>query len=122
MANRMDGILRETVRSTDGALTGRITYPTCKIAEALEGRLPNRLASHDGQRSPDRWQLNHLNIDIIGYTTKGSTTTAATPTRFISSASAARGERSRMRPRVYGPRSLILTTIERPLSMFVTFA
>src|SRR6516165_7017289 len=29
-------------------------------------------------------------------------TTSATPTRFISSASAARGERSRMRPRVYG--------------------
>ena len=27
-----------------------------------------------------------------------------------------------MRPRVYGPRSLILTTIERPLSRFVTFA
>src|SRR5262249_21589467 len=46
----------------------------------------------------------------------------ATPARFMSSASAARGERSRMRPRVYGPRSLILTTIERPLSRFVTFA
>jgi hypothetical protein len=38
--------------------------------------------------------------------TKGSTTTAATPARFMSSASAARGDRSRMRPRVYGPRSL----------------
>ena len=54
--------------------------------------------------------------------TKGSTATAATPARFMPSASAARGERSRMRPRVYGPRSLILTTTERPLSRFVTFA
>ena len=48
--------------------------------------------------------------------------TANTPARFMSSASAARGERSRMRPRVNGPRSLILTTTERPLSRFVTFA
>ena len=54
--------------------------------------------------------------------TKGSTTTAATPARFMSSALAACGERSRMRPRVYGPRSLILTMTERPLSRFVTFA
>src|SRR5262249_60882324 len=54
--------------------------------------------------------------------TSGSRTTTAAPARFMSSASAARGERSRMRPRVYGPRSLILTTTERPLSRFVTFA
>src|SRR5215471_16444024 len=40
----------------------------------------------------------------------------------MSSASAARGERSRMRPGVYGPRSLILTTTKRPLLRFVTLA
>jgi hypothetical protein len=40
-------------------------------------------------------------------------TTAATPARFMSSTSAARGERSMIRPRAYGPRSLILTMTER---------
>src|SRR5215469_7468582 len=61
-------------------------------------------------------------IDGDAWSAKGSRATAATPARFISSASAARGERSRMRPRVNGPRSLILTMMERPLSRFVTLA
>jgi hypothetical protein len=52
----------------------------------------------------------------------GSMTTAATPARLMSSMSAARGERSMIHPRVYGPRSLILTMTERLLSRFVTFA
>jgi hypothetical protein len=38
--------------------------------------------------------------------------------RLISSA--ARSERSRLRPRTYGPRSFIRTLIERPLFTFVT--
>jgi hypothetical protein len=67
MVNTMDGILRETVRSTNGALTGRITYPTCKIAKAPERKFPNRLASDDGQTSTQGSAFNHLNIDIFSY-------------------------------------------------------
>jgi len=47
----MDGIPRDTERSTDSALTGRITYPTCKIAQGPKRKFPNRLTSDDGQIS-----------------------------------------------------------------------
>src|SRR5882724_5055762 len=82
------------------------------------GKLPR--SAYCETAVPELWNTTRVGGAI--WLTTGSTTTAATPTRFISSASAARGERSRMRPRPYGPRSLILTRTARPLPRFVTFA
>jgi len=52
----------------------------------------------------------------------GSTMTDATPARFMPTSSAARSERSMINRRIHGPRSLILTITERPLSRLVTLA
>src|SRR5271154_1012521 len=53
---------------------------------------------------------------------RGSTTTAAPPAGSIPRSLAARGDRSMIKRWLYGPRSLILTITERPLSRLVTLA
>jgi hypothetical protein len=68
-----------------------------------------------------------VNVATVGFAPLvcvdiGSTMTDATPARFMSSTSAARGDKSMINRRVQGPRSLILTITERPLSRFVTLA